>query len=206
MNVIQIALILLALGLYYAFRFSMRGAQTQAVVRLKRIRYVARFFRWICCAAFVFIISVGALAIFVPGIVGHKVNSSSMTISTKPSFMLSEFKPENQWLYPVFWVLLVAFVCRGIGFFYRLFSNLEKGMLFSADNVRCIRGIGLWLVLWPLLALGFEISKLSWATVAPGMIDVSDVPGGFLEGFFVIFIAWIMDEGRKIQEEQELTI
>jgi hypothetical protein len=37
--------------------------------------------------------------------------------------------------------------------------------------------------------------------------------GGFLElflsllpGFVIIFIAWIMDEGRKIQEEQELTV
>jgi hypothetical protein len=25
-------------------------------------------------------------------------------------------------------------------------------------------------------------------------------------GFFIIFFAWIMDEGRKIQEEQELTV
>jgi len=25
-------------------------------------------------------------------------------------------------------------------------------------------------------------------------------------GFVILFIAWIMDEGRKIQEEQELTV
>ena len=25
-------------------------------------------------------------------------------------------------------------------------------------------------------------------------------------GFLIIFIAWIMDEGRKMQEEQELTV
>lgn len=205
MNVIQIALILLALGLYYAFLFSTRGAQTQAVVRLKRIHYVARFFKWICCVAFGLIIGVGAMAIFLPEIVGHK-GSPAFTISTEPSIMLSEFKPENQWLYPVFWVLLVVFACWATGFFYRLFNNLEKGQIFSPDNVRCIRGIGWWLVLAPLLTVGFELSKLSWAIVEPGIIDVSNVPDGFLKGFFVIFVAWIMDEGRKIQEEQELTV
>jgi hypothetical protein len=25
-------------------------------------------------------------------------------------------------------------------------------------------------------------------------------------GLMIIFVAWIMDEGRKIQEEQELTV
>jgi hypothetical protein len=28
----------------------------------------------------------------------------------------------------------------------------------------------------------------------------------FVPGFVIIFAAWIMDEGRKIQEEQELTV
>jgi hypothetical protein len=205
MNVLQIALIVLALGFYYAFRFSTRSTQIQAVVRLQRIRYVARFFKWICYAAFGLTIGVGAMAIFWPDIVGHK-GSPDFAISSNPSIMLSDFKPENQWLYPVFWVLFVAFICRGIGFFYRLFSNLEKGQIFSPDNVRCIRNIGWWLVIMPLLAVGFELSKLSWAAVAPSMIDVSNVPDGFLKGFFVIFVAWIMDEGRKIQEEQELTV
>lgn len=205
MNVFQITLILLALGLYYAFRFSSRGSQSQAVARLQRIRYVARFFRWICCASFGIMIGIGGLAIFMPDIVGHK-GSQSMGISMEPSILLSEFKPENQWLYPIFWLLFVAFICRGIGFFYRLFSNLESGQIFCPDNVRCIRGIGLWLILAPLLVVGFELSKLSWAAVAPGMIDVSPVFDGFLKGFFVVFIAWIMDEGRKIQEEQELTV
>lgn len=205
MNVFQIALILLALGLYYTFRFSIRSTQIEAVVRLQRIRYVSRFFRWVCCAAFGLFIGVGTLAIFMPDIVGHK-GSHSFTISSEPSILLSEFKPETRWLYPIMWLVFVAFVCRGVWFFYRLFSNLEKGQIFCPDNVRCIRCIGFWLVLMPLLQVGYEISKLNWANVAPGMIDVSPVFDGFFKGFFVIFVAWIMDEGRKLQEEQELTV
>jgi hypothetical protein len=30
--------------------------------------------------------------------------------------------------------------------------------------------------------------------------------GLFLAGVVIVLIAWIMDEGRKIQEEQELTV
>jgi hypothetical protein len=35
-------------------------------------------------------------------------------------------------------------------------------------------------------------------------MDLSLTP--VFAGLMIIFIAWIMDEGRKIQEEQELTV
>ena len=35
-------------------------------------------------------------------------------------------------------------------------------------------------------------------------MDLSTTP--IFGGLFIIFFAWIMDEGRKIQEEQELTV
>ena len=58
----------------------------------------------------------------------------------------------------------------------------------------------------PLLGMGFDLSKLIWSVDGPGMIDLSSLPNDLLKGLFVIFVAWIMDEGRKIQEEQELTV
>jgi hypothetical protein len=205
MNVQEIALILLAFGIYIAFRFHECAVKTEAQTRLNRIRYVARFFKWICCAGFGFMIFVAAIAIFMPAVIVKNINPSG-PLSISGPIWLGEFKPEYQWLYSFFWLCLAAFLCWFISFFYRLFSNLEKGIIFGRDNVRYIRDIGLWSVVTPLLGLGFELSKFIWATEAPIMIDVSHVFNGFLEGFFVIFIAWIMDEGRKIQEEQELTV
>jgi len=35
-------------------------------------------------------------------------------------------------------------------------------------------------------------------------MDLSTTP--IFGGLFIIFFAWIMDEGRKIQEEQTLTV
>jgi hypothetical protein len=38
------------------------------------------------------------------------------------------------------------------------------------------------------------------------LLSMHYVDSNLLIGFVIIFIAWIMDEGRKIQEEQELTV
>jgi hypothetical protein len=208
MNAIYIILILVALGLYYAFRFNSLRSRKQATnsqARLKRIRHAARFFKWICCAAFGFIVFVAAIAVFLPGVVVKDIHPNQ-AMSISGPIVMGDFKPEYAWFYRVFWLLLAGYACWGVSFFYRLLRNLEQGVLFGSDNVRCLRNIGLWTAASPLLGVGFQLSKLIWAIDSPLMIDLSPMFNGFLEGFFIIFIAWIMDEGRKIQEEQELTV
>ncbi len=211
MNVIEIAIILAGLGLYFAFRIRSAqgtlGTAGSQVARLQRIRYVARFFKWLCCAAFGVVIFVAAVAIFLPERVGKASDmAGSISISVSGPIFLRDFKPEYKALYPIFWLLLCALIGRGIGYLHRIFANMEQGRIFCGDNVRCIRGIGWLLVAAPLLGVGFKLSKLIWSVDGPGMIDLSNLPNDLLMGLFVIFIAWIMDEGRKIQEEQELTV
>ena len=209
MNVIEIAIILVGLGFYFVFRIhsarSAVGTVGSQVARLERIRYVARFFIWLCCGAFGFMIFVTAFAIIMPGMVG-KSTGAKVSVTVSGPILIQDFDPAYKALYPVFWLGLCALGCWGIGFLHRLFANMEKGVLFGRDNVRCIRGIGWLLVAAPLLAVGFDLSKLIWSVAGPGMIDLSSLPNDMLKGLFVIFIAWIMDEGRKIQEEQELTV
>ena len=211
MNVIEIVIILAGLGLYFAFRIrSARGtagtAASQAA-RLERIRYVARFFKWLCCGGFGVVIFMAAVAIFLPERVGKASDmAGSISISVNGPILMRDFNPAYKALYPIFWLGLCALICRGIGFLYRMFANMEKGLIFGRDNVRCIRGIGWLLVAAPLLGMGFDLSKLIWSVDGPGMIDLSSLPNDLLKGLFVIFVAWIMDEGRKIQEEQELTV
>jgi hypothetical protein len=47
-----------------------------------------------------------------------------------------------------------------------------------------------------------ELFRMTFFSFSIGPIDF----GLLLAGTIIIFIAWIMDEGRKIQEEQELTV
>ena len=178
------------------------------VVQSKRIRSAARFFKWLCLFAFSLMFFATFLAMIDPDMVMPKGSPNCLgKITVNAPIMLRDFSPGSRWLYPVFWLVFLTFICRGIWFFYKLFRNVERGIFFGCDNVRCIRNIGWWLVVVPYLSISFEISKVIWgATDAPVSIDLSNLPNDLLKGFFVIFIAWIMDEGRKIQEEQELTV
>ena len=98
-------------------------------------------------------------------------------------------------------ILALWVVKSGLGLFcegvmLRLFRLYGRGILFSAKNVTCIRFLGWWLMIdW---VIDYQMQ---------GMLkdmNLSSTP--LFVGFLIIFIAWIMDEGRKIQEEQALTV
>ena len=98
----------------------------------------------------------------------------------------------------IFWLLVIklAVAYCAAGALLRLFWLYRKGILFSAINVSCIRFLGYTLIIdW---FVDYQMQGLLHD------MDLSTTP--VFVGFLVIFVAWIMDEGRKIQEEQELTV
>jgi len=114
---------------------------------------------------------------------------------------------------------------------FQLFKLYERGLIFSAQTIRCIKILGvLCAVGWALMTLlqilphPLPSSQIIQthppeAAVIEGVI-VSSYRMGFFSfdfgtginfgllfaGIVIVLIAWIMDEGRKIQEEQELTV
>jgi len=102
-------------------------------------------------------------------------------------------------------------------FAYKLFSFYAHGDLFAPNVVRCIRWIG---IVTFLIGIGSILNKFSILLGTGWFIGTSSAKGiigcliwiffqlffNLLPGFVIIFVAWIMDEGRKIQEEQELTV
>jgi len=50
---------------------------------------------------------------------------------------------------------------------------------------------------------GLPPAKINIEMIGLGLFTVLTT---LIPGFLILFIAWIMDEGRKIQEEQELTV
>jgi Protein of unknown function (DUF2975) len=97
-------------------------------------------------------------------------------------------------------------------FCYKLFNLCAHGDLFTSKVVSYIRRVGYAYFLMAIVA------SSQWLLSFYGMNDLSAVnhpywPVGVLNltsslfpGFLIIFIAWVMDEGRKIREEQELTV
>jgi hypothetical protein len=128
-------------------------------------------------------------------------------------------------------VLLINQVVIGVWYWKlaRLFSFYERGLIFTAGTICCIKTLGLLCVIgWTLMVLThflpqpLPFDQNNQKTWPPGvtLTHVHTYRMGFfnfdfgtgidfgllLAGVAIVLIAWIMDEGRKIQEEQELTV
>ena len=134
-------------------------------------------------------------------------------------FSLSESHPTAS----LFWYRMVAtffYIVLLVWYWklFRLFNLYEHGLIFSAQTIRCIKILGMLCVVGWVLGAALQVLP---HPLPPG---ASVVRHGYRMGFFsfdfgtgmdvgllfagivIVLIAWIMDEGRKIQEEQELTV
>jgi hypothetical protein len=153
--------------------------------------------------------------------------------SPKTSFRLQRIQKISAFLRTVFltcavWFGLLGilgmyyFLCVGYAvefwFAYKLFSFYARGDLFTPKVVRYMRWIGITSVLVGIWSVYHEMSMnvnvgylkyfpssrleiISWLQHIFYLLAFN-----LLLGFVIIFVAWIMDEGRKIQEEPELTV
>ncbi len=77
-----------------------------------------------------------------------------------------------------------------------LFRLYEQGILFSPKNILYLRFLGYGLIInW---AIDYQLQS----SLHDMNLSLTPVFGGML----IIFVAWIMDEGRNLKEEQELTV
>jgi uncharacterized membrane protein YvlD (DUF360 family) len=94
-----------------------------------------------------------------------------------------------------------------------LFSYYEKGLIFAGKNVACFRSLGRALIAWVIC----DVAKNSLLSIVltlhnpPGqrLITIGLYSADFTAvfvGIVILFIAWVMDEARKIQEDQALII
>ena len=158
-------------------------------VRLKRIQIASLIFRVLNGIGFLLIVyCVPAILLGWPppyhGTFKFVIDNHICTSS-------AEVPPEVLALWLVKMGLLMA--CMAV--FDRLFRLYGKGILFSARNTLYIRFQGYYLILdWVV-----------YYQMQGALHDMANTTQLYI-GFLIIFIAWIMDEGRKIQEEQELTV
>ena len=117
-----------------------------------------------------------------------------------------------------FFGCLVSFIDLSVDllvlyFLIRLFGLFQRGIIFSQQCVKNIRYIGFTLLVGQLLnpvTEGLLSLVLTWHN-APGhrIISLSYSSTNFgvlLLAMLVILISWVMKEGYKIKQEQQLTI
>jgi hypothetical protein len=106
-------------------------------------------------------------------------------------------------------VLTAALNLMVLYHFIRLMILYAKGSLFTAQSVAHIRWVGLtfacalliWLAVLVAMAPEIAAAQEQWTSIMPSF------PGGALMGACLfLFASRIMDEGRKLREEQDLVV
>jgi len=174
--------------------------------RMNRIKIVSRIVRLVTLLLFIFTL----------------VNSMLFIV---PSWFPTAIKEHPVHLAINFLVQIVLWVWYWK--LAKLFHFYECGLIFATETIRCIKTLGLLCVMNWLLASASRLSShpapLPPQFPVPPGVEVLLVKTSFSISFFsfsiaginfgpllagvvIVIIAWIMDEGRKIQEEQELTV
>jgi hypothetical protein len=180
----------------------------KTTLRLHRIKIVSRIVRYAILGLFVLSIGVFWTVVF-------------------PTWRLATMKEHPVWFgfvnlpQVVLWVWYWKLA--------KLFHFYERGLIFATTTIRCIKTLGILCVVNWLLLSTYNVwermfpQPLPLPAALPPHVTVTVVESSFRIGFFtfsiagisfglllagavIIIIAWVMDEGRKIQEEQELTV
>jgi hypothetical protein len=114
-----------------------------------------------------------------------------------------------------FAVVMIPTGVAMFGLFYvmKLFQLYEQGQIFQLANVRCFRNLSRVLIWWFIAGI-IHKSLLSVALTLhnpPGQRMLTLELGSpdltaLLVGVILAVISWVMEEGRKLQEDQDLTI
>jgi len=195
MNGTLILPLFLALVAFAVFRLLSRSklgkTSKTSDARLNRIKFVSGLFQWMIA------IYVGMVILLMFGCwfgwVAVLPGTTRIWFSEHQTFTAPFNIPT-----PVLTLASIRFglmvFCAGVMF--RLLGLYRQGKYFTARNISYLRFLGYYVVVdW------FVTNQLE--TLAQQTTIFLTQP---IIGLAIIFIAWIMDEGRKIQEEQALTV
>ena len=159
--------------------------------RLKRIKNASLIFQ--CFVGFSLLLGVYWMLAFLFGWPFFSQDKIRIVISHSHIYTSSAEMPTVVF---ALWLVKAGLGIASAVVLFALFQLYGRGILFSARNVRFIRFFGYWNI------INWIIDYQMQSTLHDMDLSMTPVFGGLL----IIFIAWIMDEGRKIQEEQELTV
>ncbi len=121
-------------------------------------------------------------------------------------------------------VLTETILCFWYWKLAKLFQFYERGLIFATEAIRCMKTLGFLCVInWLFTSAWYVLGQIFPSPAPPPGRIMTFIPSSFrmdffsinihgtnlgllLAGIVIVIIAWIMDEGRKIQEEQELTV
>ena len=165
-----------------------------SVQRLRRIQVVARIFRFLCLLGMVALLAALIMTIFNPDEIRGGFGD----------FRVEKLKPEYAWLKRPLIFALLTIPATLVWLSYRLFGLYSQGVVFGEANVRYIKRLGYWMIAAWVISMPIQLLQLLQTEAVRNFKFTVD--GYFFGGVLVLLLAWIMEEGRKLQEEQSLTV
>lgn len=174
------------------------------IIRIKR---VSRRFRWIFSSLVIGIPIFDSLFWLM---YNHLPASGAFILTSQQAAAL-----DSTTLFLLFVVSLIPVSVATYGMFIlsQLFRLYERGIVFSAENVKLYRRLGFVIIGW-VVAIFVHIplsSIIETMNNAPGERNITlgfEIVDSFtiLVGMVVIVISWVMDEGRQLEDEQSLIV
>ena len=180
--------------IYYAMNTKEISPKTNA--RLNRIQKVSRFIRLFLKYGIPLLVVASLAGMSL--LVSHSGHSAAPAKNGDAEAMKNARGSTAFGLWGVLRLVVYLFWYRTM---LKLFGFFERGILFTAETVRCIQILGLIYIARFLVQLCFYffVPLPNGQMLAIGINDL-------FTGLLITFIGWLIDEARKIREEQELTV
>jgi hypothetical protein len=183
---------------------------------MNKIQRVSRYFRILFQLIFISMPILQAIGwSYAPGELQFGIGAIDMIPDMyRKHILVSSFGLDTKLLAFLVSMMTVSVDLFVLYFLVRLFKLYEQGEIFSIDNVGYLRKIGYALLVGQLLinpVYEFILGVvLTWhnppghgiASITIGTTNIGIV----LMAFLVILVSWIMAEGCKLREEQQLTV
>jgi hypothetical protein len=179
--------------------------------RLKRIATVSNILKWLCFVG-VLLFGIGVLLLLVLWI------TTGSTVGDTAKTKIPYYLPKYHFLGNLCHFSNIVIVLLNTWFAFKLFRLYSHGQLFSPGNISYLRKLAVTFLLIGIVAAleTFMENPQSPKDYNDAVAVVDKLPAFWGAVIYfcnnasmalvVLFFAWIMDEGRKIQEEQELTV
>lgn len=114
----------------------------------------------------------------------------------------------------VYLTTIYAAVMKLVHHASKLFGLYANGDIFTTENVREFRLIGImmvlvsltWVIVLPIPYMLAEPPVLGASAPGPAMSVNTEIVSPFFLGLMIIFMSWVMDSGRRLREENDLVV
>jgi hypothetical protein len=179
----------------------------EAEVRLEKIREVSGIVRGICKGLFAAAILAytGLAVLFCFGFTsgGLVISIGETTIPANSTSIGTAL------LYLIFLTIPFIIALKGLSHINRLFFYYEKGNIFTTETVAQLKQIGVTFLLWTGYEIFASVLALCVSAYLKNSMFIDINPSILLSlflGVFFVLISWVMETGRGLHEENELTI